>query len=476
MKLTYMLSPTTFYVMHTQTSNILSHNLLRDNRIDVSFNLSILSLCMDIINEKDSIIERMSDHPLDILLKKASPNYFKIVGAPYSTRTGFFEKILPTIKTEIVLITCWNIYCIPFIKFLLNSGKKVVMGGSFCNSYPIKFIRSLLGDPDNLIVVSGYVGVQTDLHKVISDWKDVKLPETDFIDMWTAKNDHMKSYLKILSKCRRSDNTYYSITFNNNCWYNKCKFCKLREERVPDFTCAVDADRLYENIKENLITYKTKKLLVNDNYFLFSDKNREIFKNLRKDGFKIYILSGILSFNNEQYLRDFNEYVDEVGIGLESASDFSLDYITKGYKWEDIKRSIHNMAKYLDKDKNIRYLTITDLVSKDREDIVENYENMLTMKMMLNDHGFERVAFSYTPLQLFPSIDLVKDTEFMKIGRTESSSGMWYVYEHLKKYGIEVNVPEDIMMPFERYDINGNLLLSDFEYVGDLMDRIIDPV
>ena len=48
MEITYMLSPTTPYIMHNITSNILSENLKRNKRINPSFNLSILSLTMKI--------------------------------------------------------------------------------------------------------------------------------------------------------------------------------------------------------------------------------------------------------------------------------------------------------------------------------------------------------------------------------------------------------------------------------------------
>lgn len=472
MKVTYMLSPTTPYIMHTQASNILSSNLKRDDRIEAFFNLSILSLNMGILKDRNHLIEKMGDHPLEIFLKKSSPNFLRILGAIHSNKNGFFDRVLSTIKTDIVMVTCWNIYSIPFIKFLLENGKRVVMGGSFCNSYSIEFIRSII-DHKNLVIVKGYVGMDTDLYKIVNDWRDIEILSNDYTDMWCARNDHIKDYLNLLSKCRGLDNTYYSITFNNNCWYNKCKFCKLREGKEPNFIEHMEVEQLYDNIVKNLKSYKSKNVLVNDNYFVFNDQNKQVLKKLRRDGYKIYVLSGIISFNNKKYLEDINEYVDEIGIGLESANDFSLNYITKGYNWNDIKRSIGEMSVYLNRDKNIRYLVIADLVCEDQRGIIQNYKNMAIMKDMLHNNGFERVVFSFTPLQLFPSVGMVKETEYLKI-RNKDVSGMWYVYNYLEKIGVEINVPENIMMPFERYDINGNLLLSDFEYISeDLMNKIV---
>lgn len=470
MKLTYMLSPTTPYITHSQASNILSENLKRDERIDITFNLSILSLNMRILKEKNILIENMEDNPFETVYKKPqmSQNFLRILGGMCSNTKEFLSHVDSTIKTDIVLITCWTIHSIPLIAYLLNSGRKVVMGGSFCNAYPTDFIRSLVPESniENLVIVRGYVGVETDLYKIITDWKDVEIPKTDYVDMWTANGDHMKGYLNLLSKCRGLDNTFYSVTFNNNCWYNKCKFCKLRDEKQPDFIRNIDVDSLYENLIINLKSYKSKNILINDNYFIFNDKNKTILQRLRRDGYKIQVLSGIISFNSKSYLEDINEYVDGVSCGLESTVDFSLDYITKGYRWDDIKRSMENMNKYLDRDKNIRYLAIFDLVSKDQRDIVQNYTNMLSMRNTLYDYGFEKVGFSATPLQLFPSVGLIEDTDHLKIRNSNNVSGMWYAYNYLSKFDLEANMSFDHMMPFERYDINGNLLLSDFEYVS----------
>jgi len=478
MKITYMLSPTTPYITHSQASNILSENLKRDERLDVSFNLSILSLSMRILSEKNALMEIMGDSTVETVYKKPqlAQNFLRILGGLFSNNEEFFQQVNYTIKTEIVLMTCWTIHSIPLIAYLLNSGRRIVMGGSFCNSYPTEFIRSILKEAgaqnlENLVVVRGYAGVNTDIHKIIIDWKDVDLPETDFRDMWISNGDHIKDYLNLLSRCRGVDNTYYSVTFNNNCWYNKCKFCKLRDKKQPDFIVNVSVEELYENMIQNIQSYKSNNILINDNYFVFTDKNKAILKRLRKDGYKVQVLSGIISFNSERYLKDVNEYIDEVAIGMESTLDFSLDYITKGYTWNDIKRSMNNMIKHLDKDKSIRYLAIIDLVCKDQEDIIQNYQNMLTMRDTLS--GFNRIAFSFTPLQLFPSVGMVEDTDFLKV-KDGQVSGMWYVYKYLERRGIEVNVAPYLMMPFERYDINGDLLLSDFEYVSsEVMNGIL---
>jgi len=91
---------------------------------------------------------------------------------------------------------------------------------------------------------------------------------------------------------------------------------------------------------------------------------------------------------------------------------------------------------------------------------------MEEMKYKLLESGFDRITFSFTPLQLFPSVGMMKNTEYLKMKNSESVSGMWHVYNQLQKLGVEVNLSENLMMPFERYDAEGKLLLSDFEYIS----------
>ena len=326
MKITYMLSPTAPYITHCHSSNILSENLKMDDRIDVTFNLSILSLSMKIIMERKRLLETMGDSPVEAAFKAPhmAQNLLRILAGLCSNTNEFLSHVNSTIKTDIVLITCWTIHSVPLIAYLLNSGRRVVIGGSFCNAYPSDFIRILIGKSvsdskmKNLIVVGGYVGMNTDLHEVIEKWEDVELPKTDYADMWTSTGDHIKNYLNLLSKCRVYDNTYYSLTFNNNCWYNKCKFCKLRSEQQPNFIKNIDSDTLYDHVVENLKSYKSHGILVGDNYFVFNDKNKKFLKRLRSDGYKVQVFSGIMSLSSKAYLENISECVDGISCGLES--------------------------------------------------------------------------------------------------------------------------------------------------------------
>jgi hypothetical protein len=262
--------------------------------------------------------------------------------------------------------------------------------------------------------------------------------------------------------------------FTNICWYNRCKFCKGGGKL--NFINNVDVSLLYENISTNLREWQTNLLVINDNYLLFNDKNKELFKRLRQDGIIIAIITGILKINTQQYLEDINEYADEVGVGLESTTDFTLDYINKGYKWKDIQDTMKMLNKHLDRDKRIMWFYIIDLISKDQKDIIQKYENLLKIKNKLASYGFERVDFSSNLLQLFPDVGLIKNTNHLKMKSESISSvsGMWYFYNYLKNnFNMDIKVSPKIMIPYERYDIEGNLLKSDFEYIDtDSMEQL----
>jgi hypothetical protein len=482
-----MLTPTTTYIVHTQASSIMSENLLKDDRINVDFNVGILSFNFNIVKERDRVIQEIGDNPktsFEVYCQKNKQNLLRAIASSQSNSIGFIEESIKTIKTEIVLVTTWTIYNLPYVKYLLDYGKRVAIGGSFCNAYTTERIRSILknmGSTEqqlkNLIIVRGYIGSKTDIYKIIKDWKDLDIPNYDFLDRWDSTEDYMKKYLKLVDKARGVTQTYYSVTFDNNCWYNKCKFCKIRNEVQPDFIKEMDAQQVYENVAQNMREYGSTNIVLYDFYFLFTEKNKEIFSKLRKDGFKIFVLSGIIKLKDREYLENINRFVDGMSIGLESTTDFSLKYINKGYGWADIQKSIDQIRKYLDRDKGIRYLTIVDLVMKDKEEILEKYANIVEMGDRLGEYGFTEVGFSSTSLQMFPDVAIVQDTDNLKIlkdNNEDTSSGLWYIYNYLDKhFNIKNDVVTEMMMPFERYDNDRNLLKSDFEYIDvELVKRI----
>lgn len=479
MNVTYLLSPTSNYIIHTNASNVLSENLLRDDRIEVYFNRTLITLVENGIKLKEKVKSLLSDRGSSI---SVFCKYSNTIERTYSLLCSFyfFDRIESTIKTDTVLITCWNLFSLPFVKYLLNRGYKVVIGGVLCNSYPIDFIRNLLKkigtiNLENLAIVKGYVDLTTDLYSIIKNGKDVVIEKNDFSTIWECEKDYIKKTLNIVKKYRKNP-TWYTVVFNNQCWYNKCTFCNVHSSPEIDFIGNISSEKLYRSISKNMKQYGTNFLFVNDPYFVFTDKTRKLFSKLRKNGKKIAIQTGVNLLKNKEYLNDVNEYIDEIRIGLESCSDFSLQYINKGYKWIDVKESMSQMIKYLRKDIALRYLYIIDLVSADRTDIIRNYTKISILKKIFFENGFEDFLYFPRNLHLFPDVRMAKKTKFLEICDSDDNrlSGIWKIYRFLDVF-IDIKIPEEIVLPYKRFDMDGNVLPSDYHIINSsLMKEIVE--
>jgi wyosine [tRNA(Phe)-imidazoG37] synthetase (radical SAM superfamily) len=383
------------------------------------------------------------------------------------------------IKTDIVLVTCWNSFSLPFIKFLLEHNKRVVIGGVFCNSYESSHIRQSLIEIGlneslltNLMIVKGYVDLTTDLYELIDKWEDIEITENDFSTMWHCRSDYIKDGLNIFRAFKQRP-IWYTIVFDNSCWYNKCTFCNIDHNKRKNFIKNMEVDELVDALILNLKEYQTNLLFINDPYFIFTPKNKYILGKLKQNGIKIAILTGINLLKNKKYLKNINNYIDELRIGLESCSDFALSYINKGYDWNGVIESINMMRNELSSDVMLRYLYIMDLAETSKESVLQNYNRMIQLREMIE----KKFDFAFFPrnLHMFKDIDIQETTKYIRISEnSDRVSGIWKVYNHLEKYGFEVNIPEDVVLPYERYDENGKLLPSDYEIItGDMMKEIV---
>lgn len=481
MKLTYMLSPTTSYIIHTAASNIISENLIRDDRIEVQFDNRILSIFSHVKKLRQLAIDKMSDNDSPVAtFCKYSSSIERTYSVLKAYSTGYFESILKNIQSDIILVTCWNSFSLPFIKFLLNNNKRVVIGGVLCNSYSFDHIRASLisiGTPNelmkNLIIVKGYVDLTTDIYKIIKEWKDVTIKENAFETMWECSSDYIKKSLMVL-KLIRPRPFWYTVVFDNSCWYKKCTFCNIDKIKKIDFIENISVDNLYNNLIRNLNEYETDQLFINDPYFTFDDKKRKLLGKLRSAGIKIAILTGINLLKNQNYLNDIKTYVTELRIGLESCSDFSLSYINKGYDWNDVLKAVNLMTTILPSDVMIRFLYIMDLAEINKSSVLQNYNRLLQIKDMFISKGF---TFTFFPrnLHMFRDIDIEETTKYIKLlPDSKKVSGIWRVYSFLESYGFEINVPKDIVLPYQRYDNDGKVLESDYDIItDDMMHKLV---
>ena len=403
LKVKYCTSPLT-NDQSTMANRILTSNLLRDDRLDVSFYSPVE--CYNIYSKKALENNRFG----------------------YSIRTWnewlrcslaskeYPKRFVELLNTDIVLFSSlYGSFDIPFIKEMLDSGIKVIVGG---NNPNIKH--------KNLIYVGGYVDLTTDLYKIINDWKDVKITENDFSTFWKCNDDCIDSSQSI-------------FLLNNNCWWRKCRFCTYNDGVNFD-------DAPAEEIANNILRVGNDSVWIANDYFIFNRKNKEILKILKDNNKHVSIFSGIKLLKNNRYLDNVIEYVDYIKVGVEGGTDFSLSYMNKGYTVDDVYDVFSTIP-----DITISFNIIVDFPQRNEKEIIKNYETALEWKRILNN-----VQVVGPSLALFDERCI--DGKFIR--KTEkATSGRNYIFDSL-------NIECD-NIPFDRYDEDGNILKSDFDIVPE---------
>ena len=284
--------------------------------------------------------------------------------------------------------------------------------------------------------------------------------------MWDATKDHVKKQISMIKtfKGKESIGIFYIVMFDNSCWYKKCTFCNVENHKIINTIKGVDKDKVFESLLLNLEQYKTRNLYIGDPFFVFTDDKKYILERLRNRGIRVAIATGIQSLMNREYIDNLNRYVNEIRVGIESCSDFSLSYINKGYGWNDIQHAMSNIINHLSKGIYHRWLYIADLAERNKAGVIENYRRLDYMQSTFRKAGFD---FDWIPrhLIIFPSTEVSKNTEYIRITKNNPNvSGIWAVYNHMKQY-FDVNISESLVIPFERYDESGKLLPSDLDLV-----------
>lgn len=481
MKITYLESPTSLYKLHTYVSSILTENLSRNNKLDVTYNYSILKNNSQFDKLHNKVLKTEGNNSILNYCKHkffAMRNYSVL--APF--QSNVLESYADSIKTEVVLITCWTSFSFPFIKILLEKGKRVVMGGTVCNLFSFSEIRQMLRDLEtpehlllNLIIIKGYVDLDTDLYKIMFYWKDYEITNNNFKTFWNCTNDYVKK-LRFMYDRYNIENIWYTILFSNDCWYKKCTFCNVENVCTHNFIEDADEDTIYNMLITNIKDHGSSTLYIDDPYFVFDNKKEKIIQKLRSDGVLISITTGIHLLQKEIYLNKINKYADKVLVGLESTSDFALSYINKGYGWSEIDNAVNQMISYLNKNICIKLYCIHDLVMKDRADVISNYVRLHEVRCRLRDAGFKESQYYPSMLYLFNSASLARNQKHLKVVNNHkySNSGVWRIFEYLESIGIDVNIPKQVVLPFQRLDIDGNILPSDLDIVPqDLFHKTI---
>jgi radical SAM superfamily enzyme YgiQ (UPF0313 family) len=163
-------------------------------------------------------------------------------------------------------------------------------------------------------------------------------------------------------------------------------------------------------------------------------------------------------------VKEINESIDFLRIGMESASDFSLSYMNKGYNFNGIKRAVNNMIDGLNRDKKITFSIILDLPNTSKEKILEAYGNLKMIKDKIKLNGFDH--FNYTPLLWQVggrTSDNVIDNKFVfkSTHDEQEMSGRYLLFKKFEEMGIVGEIYKEYSFPLVRRDENGNKLKSD---------------
>ncbi|MBW2009872.1 MAG: hypothetical protein JRJ16_17955 [Deltaproteobacteria bacterium] len=109
-------------------------------------------------------------------------------------------------------------------------------------------------------------------------------------------------------------------------------------------------------------------------------------------------------------------------IGLESASDYSLGRVNKGYEYKDVLEAVERIIAHLDRRLFLEISIILDLPARNAADVRENYRRIAGIQDRLLEAGF-RVGVHMNILSPFPNMDLLRPEEGLY--RTPGDPGEW---------------------------------------------------
>jgi len=502
MKITYIYPPL-FKGFYPLATRMITENLLRDKNLSVDF--SDIPINAYASNLHQEIFDRIISKARSTL----SPNAVGFLEQKYILYNlfyvfmahGYYDPyILEDFDTRYVVVTVINFCDLLMVRHLLNTEKKVVIGGPLITiGLSPAFIRQFLCNmgvnqsklSSNLIIVSGNIDLKTDLYGIIRDWKDAAITENDYGTTFECERDFLREYYDGQSQIP------VHLGFSNRCWYGKCKFCTYRELPPMDFLKTAGDTKVIEYIRKMMNTLGSTHIRFIDSYFhTTSPAVKNILRQI--SDYDITIYTGITLLKSKPYIEFINDYVNCLLIGLESTSDFSLDYIDKGYTYKDIKEAINNMINYLDRRIFLEISIIIDLPSRDGGDIENNYRKISEIKERLISEGF-KVGFHLNILSVFPNLELLYPEDGL-LRRSNNpadmgcSTGKSYLISLLTQSGMD-NPPQlpsgsvlvdehtpglqygyvSSDVPIVRYDIDGNVLPSDLTLIDEgIMRKILE--
>lgn len=503
MELTYIYPPL-FKPFYPMATRIITENLLRNPALRVSFSE------IPVKTYRSGTAERVYREIMAGAEKVLSPNALAFLRQKYTVNSlfylfmthGYYEETLETGEVAPhVMLTCINFCDLLLVKDLLLKGKKVLMGGPLVTiGLSPAFLRRLLqemGVPgslleERLIIVGGNLDVDTDLHALITAWKDATLTDTRCVTAFACRRDFLQGLYG-----ETEEEVPVHLGFNNRCWYAKCRFCTYKLLPAMDFLEEGREEAIIQSIHETMSGFRSRRIRFIDSYFhIHRPAVTRVLEGVRD--YHITVYSGIKLLQDEAYLRFINRTCNCLLIGLESVSDFSLQSVRKGYGAADIERTLEKILHHLSKDVFLEISVILDLPARDREDVRVGYRRLGEIKERLEGAGF-KVGLHLNILSVFPNMELLHQEggllrAFPDRGSGEGGSGRNYLVHLLRSSGMggRSRLPRQTLLrdaaqapdvhygylsydiPVVRYDIAGKELPSDLEIIAEQdMERLL---
>lgn len=393
-----------------------------------------------------------------LLLYRETPKNDLLVDKNNSYQKALTQNLIRLIKDEYVLVTAHSSIDLIFIIECLNLGKKVVVGGPLTKIYNIKKLKDGIESNggtniENLLVFRPYINKDVNLYNIIKKWKDIDLDiKYDISKIFYSDEDICLDTVKY---CRENtDIKYHGVSqqLGNTCSWNKCTFCSYGLNNYP--IKFVNKDNVNDIAMYNISLLKKAKLnriYIGDPEFFFSKVNRTYLDILKKHNVKVGIFASIKNINDDTFFNYiFDEYKDiffKVSIGLECMNDNMLKLINKDQNVESIFKAANRIIKANKKIKNpvaVSWLSMFNIVTKNKDDIIENYENFFKLKKSFNDNKLPHIFdFSELIITMF-NYKKYSDTPYIKL----------------------TGKITDYFVTHDRIDENGNTLPSDIDIIG----------
>jgi hypothetical protein len=493
-KITYMSSPMSFFTRWPISTRVLT-TVMENQGFNVEFfDASLFCYSKAVSKFKNDIkIELNSPHAIltNNAVGGATSNFSRF--PHFYVGAGMLDDfILESIKTDVVFYSAPFAQDFRIVKFLLDNGKKVLLGGTATLIYKINSIRNSLRELGateeqlkSLCIVEGYVDQSTPLKDIYKKWKDHVIQSNDLASIWDCKEDYSLNNKKIYEKLF---NTNLGLVLNTSCWWGKCKYCTFYCVPETDFIKDMSDKDVIKKILALGDLYDSRDIYFFDSYLQGTKRNKNIVSALRDEGYKLGTYTGLHLFLNKNYITDFiNRGQIDSFIGLEHTNTETLKAINKGLNFEQTNLALNNMLRYMDKTVRPVMCIMADLpiIADSREKAIkiikDNYQYIIDKKELFTKEGMSN-GIGFQPdlksLRHLPLNTLVTKNGLIREATPEEFNlndliGIWALYLYmsnesgvkLDKFDMKTNKPLVRFLP------NGERLESDLYFMDNEVVR-----